>query len=88
MLALHVVIASVLLFIGLYVLLENKLLISGKLTGHIFEFEYPNNLLIAFSFFLQSLFSVMVLVDGERLRRINEKVLIIALLLFVVGVFI
>jgi len=85
---LHVTISLILLSTGLYVLIEKRMIIAGKLTGDIYEFNYPNNIIIAVSFFLQAIFAITVLIKKKSFKKINEWVLISALILFVVGVFI
>ena len=69
--ALHIVIALVLLLIGLYVLIERKLLVSGKLTGHVYQFDFAASVVIAISFFLEAVFALMVLHKGQRVKKIN-----------------
>lgn len=64
------------------------MIISGKLTGDIHEFDYPNYIIITISFFFGSAFSMLVLVEKKPFKKISEWLLIVALILFVVGVFI
>ncbi len=85
--ALHIVIALVLLLIGIYVLIERQLLIAGKLTGHVYQFEFAASVVIAISFFLEVIFSLLVLHKGQQVKKINEIILIAALVFFAIGVF-
>lgn len=85
--SLHIFISLVLLVIGLYVLIEKKMVIAGKLTGEVYEFSYPTNIIIAVSFFLESLFTILILVENKKFKKLSEWVLIVALTLFVIGVF-
>jgi len=85
---LHASIGLILIGISIYVLLEKKLFIGGKLTGHIFEFNYPANIIMATSFFLEAIFSITTLIEGKLMKRANEMILISALILFVIGAFI
>jgi len=85
---LHSIISLTVFLLGLYVLIEKKMIISGKLTGDLYQFDYPGNVIIALSFFIVSAFMVVVLLKGKKPRKIAEWLLITALLLFVVGAFI
>jgi hypothetical protein len=85
---LHGLIFIVLLALGLYVLFEHKVLISGKLTGDIYELDYPAYLLVSFAFFIAALVSIFVLFKNQRFKKINEWLLIVALIAFCLGVFI
>lgn len=85
---LHSIISLIVFLLGLYVLIEKKMIISGKLTGDLYQFDYPGNVIIALSFFIVSAFMVVVLLKGKKTKKIAEWLLITALLLFVVGAFI
>lgn len=85
---LHSALSLVVLAAGLYILFEKKMIISGKLTGHVYEFEYPGNVIIASSFFLVSLFLILVLRENKRVYKVSEWLLISALVLFIIGAFI
>lgn len=85
---LHSIISLTVFLLGLYVLIEKKMIISGKQTGDLYQFDYPGNVIIALSFFIVSAFMVVVLLKGKKPRKIAEWLLITALLLFVVGAFI
>ena len=52
----------------------------GKLTGDIHEFDYPNYIVIAISFFLESIFTLLILVEKKPFKKINEWLLILTLL--------
>mgnify|MGYP001040419021 CR=1 FL=1 len=82
---LHSVISFVVLSLGLYVLIEKKMIISGKLTGDLYEYEYPGNILVALSFLFVSAFVMLVLVKDKRIKRINEILILSAMILFFVG---
>ena len=77
-----------LLYLGLYVLKEKKVLIAGKLTGHMHKLDYPGYIFVAISFFTVAVFVVMVLIDGRHIKKICEWLLISAFILFVTGVYI
>jgi hypothetical protein len=85
---LHGSIFVVLTALGLYVLIEHEVLLIGKLTGGFYELEYPAYLLISLSFFLVALVSLLVLFKGRYFKKINEGLLILALVLFCAGVYI
>jgi len=84
---LHGAIALVLFGLGLFVLIENKMIISGKLSGNLYKLDYPNNILIAVSFFIVSAFTMLVLREGERIKTISQWLIIAALILFLLGAF-
>jgi hypothetical protein len=82
---LHSIISFVILSLGLYVLIEKKMIVSGKLTGDLYEYEYPGNILVALSFLFVSAFVMLVLVKDKRIKRINEILILSAMILFFVG---
>jgi len=86
--ALHGTISVVVLTMGLYVLTENKMIMLGKLSGGLYQFSFPNNIIIAISFFLVSAFVMLVLIESMRMKIINQWLIIVALVLFFIGVFI
>ncbi len=86
--ALHGTISVVVLSMGLYVLTENKMIMLGKLSGGLYKFNFPNNVIIAISFFLVSAFVILVLIESKRMKIINQWLIIVALVLFFIGVFI
>ena len=83
----HSIISLVLLGLGVYVLIEQRIVISGKLTGSLYELGAAGSALIAVSFLLQSIFSLLILVERPRYKKISEWLLIVSLILFVVGAF-
>ena len=85
---LHALISLGLLFYALYVLLEKKVLIAGKLTGHVYQLEYPANIIVAFSLLLGAVFVMLVLVENPLIKKLNPFILLLTLILFVVGAFI
>ena len=82
---LHTVISLVSLSIGLYVLIEKKMIISGMLTGNFYEYEYPGNIIVSLSFLFISVFVMLVLVKDKRIKRVNEVLVLTAMILFFVG---
>ena len=81
----HSVISLVILSIGMYVLIEKKMIISGKLTGGFYEYEYPVNIIVAMSFLLISAFVMLVLIKDKRIKLVNEILVLFAMILFFVG---
>lgn len=81
----HSVISLVILSIGMYVLIEKKMIISGKLTGGFYEYEYPGNIIVAMSFLLISAFVMLVLIKDKRIKLVNEILVLFAMILFFVG---
>lgn len=82
---LHSVISLAILFVGLYVLIEKKMAISGKLTGNFYEYEYPGNIFVSLSFLFVSAFVMLVLVKDKRIKRVNEVLVLTAMVLFFIG---
>lgn len=81
----HSIISLVVIAIGIYVLVEKKMIISGKYSGGLYEFEYPANLLVALSAFLVAIFIMLVLVKRSYIKQVCEGLFITALILFVIG---
>ena len=81
----HSVISLVILSIGMYVLIEKKMIISGKLTGGFYEYEYPGNIIVGMSFLLISAFVMLVLIKDKRIKLVNEILVLFAMILFFVG---
>lgn len=86
--ALHSVISLVLMGLGVYVFIEQQIVISGKLTGNSYELGAAGSALIAVSFLLQSIFSLLILVERPHYKKISEWLLIVSLVIFVVGAYI
>jgi len=85
-LALHVSISLLAIAAGIYVLIEKKMIISGILSGGLYEFDFIGSLLVALSFFLFSVFSMLVLFQEKKyIKKICEWLFIISMLSFVVG---
>ncbi|MCW8935352.1 MAG: hypothetical protein OQK98_11565 [Gammaproteobacteria bacterium] len=83
----HSIISLVLLGLGVYVLVEQQIIISGKLTGSLYKLGATGSALVAVSFLFQSVFSLLVLVEKPRYKKISVWLLIVSLILFVVGVY-
>jgi len=82
---LHSVISLVIFSVGLYVLIEKKMIISGKLTGNLYEYEYPGNIIVALSLLFVSVFVMLVLIKNKRIKIVNEILVLLAIILFFVG---
>lgn len=85
---LHGSIFVILSGLGLYVLMEHEVLLLGKLTGGLYQLEYPAYLLISSAFFITAFVSIFVLLKGQRFKKMNEWLLIAALVLFCAGIYI
>lgn len=81
----HSIISLALIAIGVYVLVEKKMIISGKYSGGLYELEYPANLLVAISAFLAAIFIMLTLVKRPYIKHICEGLFITALILFITG---
>jgi len=82
---LHSIISLTILLVGLYVLIEKKLIISGKFTGDLYKYDYPGNIIIATSFLFISIFVMLVLLKHKRVKIINETLIVLAMILFFLG---
>lgn len=86
---LHLLISVFALAAGIYVIIEKKMIISGRLTGGLYKFDFTGSLLIALSFFMFSVFSVLVLFQEKKyIKQICEWLFIVAILSFVIGAFV
>jgi len=85
--ALHIMISIVIFSMGIFVWVEKKMIISGKLTGSLHILESPSNIIIAFSYFLVSFVVTYLLLPGEKIKKISRWLLILALMLYLLGAF-
>lgn len=85
---LHAVISLGLFVYAIYVLVARKVLIAGKLTGHVYQLNYPANIIIAFSLLLSAIFVITVLINNPLIKKFNPFILLLAIILFIVGAFI
>jgi len=84
----HSIISLIFLGLGAYVLIDQQMIVSGKLTGSLYELGATGSMLVAVSFLLQSIFSLLILVERPRYKKISEWLLIVSLVLFVTGVYV
>lgn len=71
---------------GVYVLIEKKIFIGGRLsTGAVYEYEFPANIVMAFSFFLFTFFIIAAMFESKHKKRICEISFLAALILFFTG---
>lgn len=82
---LHSIISLVIFSLGLYVLIEKKMITLGKLTGNLYEYDYPGNIIVSLSFLFVSSFVMLVLFKDKRIKRINEVLVLSAMILFFIG---
>ncbi len=76
------------LLVGLYVLIEKKIIIGGRLSpGEVYELAFPANIIMATSFFLFSALILLALIDGKHIKKISVWTFFTALLLFITGAF-
>ena len=86
---LHSILSLAALSSGVYVFIEKKLLIGGKLIpGLVYEMPFPSNLIMASSLTLLSMFLMMTLSENKTIKKVSEWVLILAIVLFFVCAFI
>ncbi len=84
---LHVFISLVLLAASAYVFLEKKMVVAGKYTGHLYEFQSPANIVISISLFLLAAFFFLALIQSELMKKICQWLLITSLIVFGIGFF-
>lgn len=85
----HSILSLISLAIGLYVLIEKKLLIGGRFSpGEVYEFSFFSSIIMAASFFLVSIFIMLTLANSKRIKKACEWILIVALILFFLGAFV
>lgn len=70
---------------GLYVLIEKKMIIASKLTGGIYKYDYPGNIIVAISFLFISIFVMLVLIKDKKIKVVNEILVVLAMILFFIG---
>ena len=86
---LHSVLSLAVLAVSVYVFIEKKMIIGGRLTpSSVYEFPFPANLIMATSLFFLSLFIILTLIDSKIMKKVCEWLLITALILFFTAAFI
>lgn len=73
---------------GFYVLLEKKMIISGKYSGGLYHFGELESILISVSLFMVSSFFIIYLFENKRLKKIGEWILGLAIILFLSASFV
>ena len=86
--ALNGSVSAFIVILGIYSYLERKVLIAGKLSGHLHNLNPPGHILIALSFFIVATFVVLVLFQGSYVKVICEWMIVSAIILFVLGVYV
>ena len=85
-LVLHASLSLAALAVGIYVVVEKRLMIGGRFsTSTIYDFPFPSNIVMAMSFFLVSIFIMLTLSENTKIKKACEWLLIAALVLFMVG---
>lgn len=82
---LHSFLSLIIFSIGLYVLIEKKMIIAGKLAGDFYVYKYPGNIIVSLSFLFVSAFVMLVLINDAKVKRVNEFLVLSAMILFFVG---
>jgi hypothetical protein len=67
---------------GVYVLLEKKLIVSGKYIGSLHHYNDLESILVASSHFLISIFILLYLSKNKVIKRGAEWLFIIAIVIF------
>lgn len=74
--------------IGLYVLIEKKMIIGGRLAaGQVQQLEFPADWIMASAFFLVAFSIVMGITRLKYKNRLIEAGILLAMVLFGLGVF-
>lgn len=84
---LHAIISLALVAAGIYVLIEKKMIVAGKFTGHLYDFESPANIIIAISLFMLAALFTLALIQTDFMRKVCRGLLISSLVLFGIGMF-
>lgn len=84
----NVCLALIIAASGVYVLIEKKFIISGKLTGHLHQFSKMESIIVGSSFFLVAAFLVLFLSPNKKVKLAGEWLLGIAIVLFLFSSFV
>lgn len=85
---LNVLISLLIAVSGFYVLLEKKMIISGKYSGDLYHLSELESILISVSLFMTSSFFIIYLFDNKRMKKIGEWLLGLAIILFLSSSFV
>ena len=73
---------------GFYVLIEKKMMFGGRYNpGHLYEFDFPANIIMATSFFLVAALIIIALTGIKHKNKIIEGLILTAFVLFIIAVF-
>ena len=86
--ALNIIISLLIAASGIYVLLEKKMIISGKYSGNLYHLGELESILISVSLFMVSSFFIIYLFENKRLKKIGEWILGLAIVLFLLSSFV
>ena len=85
----YILIALVPFAIGIYVLIERKMIVGGRLSpGEVHTLDFPSYIMMACSFFLFSSLILISLIDLKYKTRIVELCFLLAIFLFGASIFI
>lgn len=85
---LNVFISFIIIGLGVYTLLEKKMIISGKYSGNLYSLGSLESIVIAISHFMLATFFILVLVDNKNINKAGECFFIAAVILFLSSTFI
>jgi len=68
--------------LGVYVLLEKKMLIAGKYSGNVYSLSDIESLYISISLFMVAAFFILILVDNKYAKKLSEWLLGLGIILF------
>ena len=77
----------ILIGLGIYVLIEKKMVVAGKYTGHLYGFESPAYIIIAISLFMLAVFFSLALIQTELMKKICLWLFMLSLVTFGIGLF-
>lgn len=85
---LHSIISLALLVVAVYVFAEKKMIITGKLTGRLYQLESPAHIVMAASFVILALFFILVLNKNKTIQEICKWLFGLYLVTFFISLFI
>lgn len=86
--ALNILISLLIAASGIYVLLEKKMIISGKYSGNLYDLGGLESICISVSLFMVSSFFIIYLFENKRLKKMGEWILGLAIILFLSSSFV
>lgn len=85
----HATISLILVAVGIYVLIEKKMIVGGKYSaGSLHTLSFPADIIMAASFFMLAAFFSLVLIQTEAIKKICIWLFMSSLVTFGISIFI